>query len=473
MLYDTVQSTESFSDRLAMVTTTSSCTWGELSLMASQCRGSLASFSGRRVGLIMLREPATIAGLAASQRVGINLFLLDGQAKQEVLQQWVDEFSLAAVVRADSSNALVVEPTTHTSATVSETGVTILTSGTEGRPKAARHRWDGLMRPIRRTDDTRPQRWSLSFRLHLYAGMQVTLQCLVNHGTLVMPDARASPDEVVTMMRNHQVQYTSATPSYWRRLVLSADRDVLASVPLRQITLGGEAVDQPILDALAGLFPQARIAHIYASTELGRCFSVTDRKAGFPASLLEGPTADGVEMRIKNGELWVRSANRMDGYVDAGNPGEPAWAGQGRAGEGRANGDGANQDGALNDPSGDGDWIATGDLLHQDGNRLFFAGRQTEMINVGGMKISPLAVEQVIRSVPGVADARVYAKSSSIAGQLVACDLVLEDDANIEQVKQDVALASQDELAAAAHPRLVRIVDTIDLTAASKVSRME
>jgi hypothetical protein len=40
-------------------------------------------------------------------------------------------------------------------------------------------------------------------------------------------------------------------------------------IPLKQITIGGEAVDQVTLDMLRGVFPAARITHIYASTEAG------------------------------------------------------------------------------------------------------------------------------------------------------------------------------------------------------------
>jgi hypothetical protein len=85
-------------------------------------------------------------------------------------------------------------------------------------------------------------------------------------------------------------------------------------VPLIQVTLGGEVVDQQILDSLRRTFPHARIVHIYATTELGRCFSVTDGRAGFPARYLTEPTADGVVLGVEDGELVVRSANAMEGY---------------------------------------------------------------------------------------------------------------------------------------------------------------
>ena len=84
------------------------------------------------------------------------------------------------------------------------------------------------------------------------------------------------------MMRTAQVRAVSGTPSYWRRLVTLGSRDALKEIPLEQITLGGEIADQTLLDTLKLMYPAARIVHIYATSELGRCFSVKDGKAGFP-----------------------------------------------------------------------------------------------------------------------------------------------------------------------------------------------
>src|SRR5690606_28394717 len=85
------------------------------------------------------------------------------------------------------------------------------------------------------------------------------------------------------LMLQHSVNAVSATPSLWRQLMMTAQ---LSTLPLQQITLGGEIADQPLLDTLAALFPTARLLHIYASTEAGVGFAVADKRAGFPASWL-------------------------------------------------------------------------------------------------------------------------------------------------------------------------------------------
>jgi acyl-CoA synthetase (AMP-forming)/AMP-acid ligase II len=100
-------------------------------------------------------------------------------------------------------------------------------------------------------------------------------------------------------------------------------------------------------------------------------------------------------------------------------------------------------------------------------------GRRSDLINVGGNKVSPLEVEQVIRQVRGVADVRVYAKPSSIAGQLVACEIVPSSEQAEPETKRAVLAACQEQLASFKRPRFVEIVDEIKLTDASKRLRRE
>jgi len=250
------------------------------------------------------------------------------------------------------------------------------------------------------------------------------------------------PRAMAQFMCDAGVQFVSATPSFWRRLLILVDSDLLKRAPLVQITLGGEVVDQPLLDRLKQYFPQVRLAHIYATTELGRCFSVHDGMAGFPASYLGKVLPDRSELRIQDGELLVRSANSMRMY-------DPHSGQQ-----------------TLST-----DWFATGDLVELKGNRVYFVGRRTDMINVAGSKVYPMEVERVIRVVPGVSDVRVFGKVSSVAGELVACEIVPAPGQDPEALKMRVNQVCRSALSSPQQPRLIKLVDQIGLSAAGKTLR--
>ena len=48
-------------------------------------------------------------------------------------------------------------------------------------------------------------------------------------------------------------------------------------------------------------------------------------------------------------------------------------------------------------------WRPTGDLVEVADGRVYFRGRRSEIINVGGTKVHPLPIEERISAVPGVA----------------------------------------------------------------------
>jgi acyl-CoA synthetase (AMP-forming)/AMP-acid ligase II len=240
-------------------------------------------------------------------------------------------------------------------------------------------------------------------------------------------------------MRRHGVTHASATPTYWR-FVLAEMRSDGGPVPeLQQITLGGEAVPPDLLATLGQTFPHARISQIYAASEFGSSGSVRDNRNGLPVSVLDRPDDADIQMKIVDGELWVRSRVGMVGYYD--------------------------------EEIGDADaWRPTGDLVEVVDDRILFVGRKSDIINVGGVKVHPAVVEERVMSVPGVAMARVFGRKSPVSGAIVAVEIVAEDGADRDDVEAAVREACAD-LVAAARPRSVRFVDVIETTGHKVVRR--
>ena len=139
------------------------------------------------------------------------------------------------------------------------------------------------------------------------------------------------------------------------------------------VRLSGEIADEAVLEALSALYPRARVAHAYASTEAGVGFEVDDGRAGFPASFL-GERDNGVVMKIDRGSLRLRSERAALRYLGDNPP-------------------------DLRDADG---FVDTGDMIELDGDRCHFVGRRGGIINVGGAKVNPEEVEAVINLHPGV-----------------------------------------------------------------------
>jgi acyl-coenzyme A synthetase/AMP-(fatty) acid ligase len=213
------------------------------------------------------------------------------------------------------------------------------------------------------------------------------------------------------------------------------------------VRLSGEIADQSILDHLRSLYPQAVVAHAFASTEAGVAFEVRDGLAGFPTSLIE-QRSGGVEMKVEDGSLRIRSSRTAASYL--GEEGKP-----------------------LADADS---FVDTGDMLELRDNRYYFVGRRDGVINVGGMKVHPEEVEAVINRHPHVRMSLVRTRKSPITGALVVADVVLkmEPDSTSEPVgklEDEILQLCRQALPRHKVPAAIHFVRALALAATGKMVR--
>jgi len=432
--------------RVAIRTSGGEATFAELYAGCRRALDRMRRFAGRPVGLAMEPSAAWVWMAGALAQLRAHLFLLSPDLDRARREELAMQFSIQAMAGPDGEIRDLAGAEGGSEAGAADgseagpAGVTLFTSGSTGTPKAVTHSWAGLMRPVRQRPELEGGRWLLTYPVRFYAGLQVLVQSLASGGTLTVADRR-SAGGVCRQIRAEGIQYVPATPSFWRWLLAFGDREALEESAVRQISLGGEPVSDELLGALGAVFPAARIVHIYATSELGRCFAVDDGRAGFPASYLARCPEPGTSLRIVEGELQVRSENAMQGYETAGR----SWEGS--------------------------RWLATGDLVEVADGRVRFGGRKSEIINVGGHKVSPVEVESALRRVPGIADLCVYPVASSLAGQMVAADLVLAPGSRPEEARQAIARECAARLASCQRPRILRFVDRLAVLESGKLDR--
>jgi long-chain acyl-CoA synthetase len=79
-------------------------------------------------------------------------------------------------------------------------------------------------------------------------------------------------------------------------------------------------------------------------------------------------------------------------------------------------------------------WLHTGDLAHTDEDGfLYIDGRVVEMIKVGSFRVSPLEVEEVLATLPGIAEMAVASMPDELLGQAVKAVLVLREGATLDE----------------------------------------
>ncbi|MEP0356974.1 class I adenylate-forming enzyme family protein [Paraglaciecola sp.] len=311
----------------------------------------------------------------------------------------------------------------------------LASSGTSGMPKWFSHRFSDLIRQTRISATLQNLCWGSLYEPHRFAGLQVTLQALLSGASLVVTEKTNVIDRV-SVYAQQNVSAISATPSMWRQLLMT---NQLHSLSLSHISLGGEIADQGIIDALSHYFPIANIRHIYASTEAGVGFVVSDKKAGFPQSWLQ-EGVNGAELQVDgNQHLRIKPQGRLDK--------------------------------SLVNRIDENGFLDTEDRVELVKGRVLFLGRASGIINVGGNKVHPEKVESVLLSVEGVLQVRVYAKANSVLGALVEAEITINPSLDWSVLVKKIRSQCKLKLQRFEIPVKLRQVTRMEINSSGKLSR--
>jgi acyl-coenzyme A synthetase/AMP-(fatty) acid ligase len=300
--------------------------------------------------------------------------------------------------------------------------VWLLTSGSTGRPKRVGHTLESLSTV---TGELAPRTWLCPYSPGTYAWWQViTLGLGVPGQDLVLVDP-ADLDDWVTPALEHGVTAVSGTPTFWRRTLMRHGAE-LQKLPLEQVTLGGEPVDQAVLSQLAEAFPDARVSWIYASSEVGASIVVHDGRAGFPEEWLDRDLPGRPRLAVADGELVITSPHHG---TDAA---------------------GAEMTGA----------VRTGDAARIEDGRVLVTGRlDRDELNVGGSKVSAGAVRDLLQSHPAIAWAAVRGRKAPLVGTMVVADVVADHDSDV--TADDLTRWAAERLPEYAVPRRIKMLAEI------------
>ena len=278
--------------------------------------------------------------------------------------------------------------------TARRSGFVIFTSGSSGVPKAVLHDAGRFLDTYR--GSAKPL-VTLAFLLfdHI-AGLDTLFYTLSAGGCLVLP-AERTPRSICALIEQSQVEVLPTSPSFLKLLCLSGAADEFDLRSLRIVSFGSEPMPPATLMRLKELLPGVSLRQKYGASEFGAPRVKT--RDGDALWIRIGD--DRTSIRIENGLLWIRSPTTMVGYLNA------------------------------DAPVGNDGWFCTGDRVETDGEWIRILGRDSDLINVGGEKVSPSEVEAVIAELDCVAQVAVRGDSHPLLGQVV-CAAVLPRDAEAD-----------------------------------------
>src|SRR5882757_1268417 len=371
-------------------------------------RGRLRELSGRSVLLAVTDQLLSAIAMTEIDGVARRMLLCPPDLSADHFQALIEDAEIDAIVTdhpprwTESEVYLVLAaqapaPVGARAKTQRATEWLMLTSGTSGVPKIVSHTLEGLTGAIVADGPPRGDQpvWATFYDIRRYGGLQILLRAIIGGGSMVLTEPDEPLADYIARLQARGVTHISGTPSHWRKLLMSGSAFEFSP---RYVRLSGEIADQAVLDGLGRSFPAASIGHAYASTEAGVGFAVNDGLEGFPAELV-GVNRDGVEMKVEDGSLRIRSMRTAHAYV------------------GRHAADLTDRDG----------FVDTGDMVELRGDRYHLVGRRGGIINIGGLKVHPEEIEAVINRHAEVRMSRAKSRRSPITGAIVVADVILAD----------------------------------------------
>jgi acetyl-CoA synthetase len=320
----------------------------------------------------------------------------------------------------------------------------VFTSGTTGEPRGVVHAYRYLAgqrlqaehwlgsRPGELVWCTTAPGWSKSAR-------NVFLAPWLTGAAAVVHEGRFDPAERLDLAEALGVNVLCQAPTEYRML---AKRASLRPLPaLRRAVSAGEALETGTIEAFReaiGVEP----ADGYGQTETGH---VSGNLAGEPvAPGSMGRPLPGIEIRVEDGELQLKASSSptfFSRYLD----------GERFAGE----------------------WWPTGDLVREEDGRLFFEGRDDDVIVSSGYRIGPVEVESALLSHPNVVEAAAVAAPDPERGAVVRAIVVPRDREPGEELARELQEHCKRETAPYKFPRIVEFAAELPKTASGKVKRAE
>ena len=232
------------------------------------------------------------------------------------------------------------------------------------------------------------------------------LNILSMGSTMIIPHKR-EPETIANLIENYKVNILPASPTFLNLMNIAGVFEKNNFSSLKLITYGTEPMPENLLYKLKAKLPKTRFIQTFGTSETG----IIKTKSKSSESLLLKFDDDNQQVKIVNGELWIKSNTRVLGYI--------------------------NHDNTSFTEDG---WFKTGDLVEEiEDGYLRIIGRKNNIINVAGEKVFPNEVENIITQLDFIDDCTVFAQTSPITGQLVAAKIVLnknEEDKN--KIKKEI-----------------------------------
>jgi acyl-CoA synthetase (AMP-forming)/AMP-acid ligase II len=289
---------------------------------------------------------------------------------------------------------------------------------------------------------------------HLF-GLQAGILPCLGVGATMLPEPTLDVGRLFGRVHREKVTVLPGPPTLYQTLLDSPDRDKHDLSSLRVALTGAAEIPVELIKRIHKELPFSLVISAFGQTEVGTACSTRPGDDFEAIASTVGRPRPGLELRIvaedgtamasgQPGEIWLRGAKVMSGYLD--NPDSTSKA--------------------LTDDG----WLRTGDIGALDeAGRVRIVGRLKDMFVVGGFNVYPAEIENVLLRRPDVHQAAVIGVPDSRLGEVGMAFVVLREEHQTSAA--DIVSWCREQMANYKAPRVVRIVPELPLNATGKVQK--
>ena len=306
-------------------------------------------------------------------------------------------------------------------------GLILFSSGSTGKSKAVVHDFLPLLAKFRKQ---RNSYRTITFLLFDHIGGINTLLYIFSQMSLLVAIDQRTPDYVCKMIEKYGVELLPTSPTFLRMMLISEAYKRYSLESLKLITYGTEMMSEHTLKLLHAKLPKVTLKQTYGLSEIGimRTKSLEDN------SLWLKLGGEDFQTKIKDGILFVKAKTAMLGYLNASSPFE------------------------------DNGWLNTHDKVEVNGEWVKFLGRDTDIINVGGLKVYPADVESVLQEMENIYDVCVCGRENPLLGEVVVAKIILLKPENLLDLKTRIREYCKNRLEPYKIPVIVELVKDISIS---------
>ena len=481
-----ISRTESAPDRVAIVASEGSFTYGDLAAAVATVAGALLEGRRRlneeRVALLIppgFRYVAAQWGTWAAGGVSVPLCISHPAPELEYVIKDSDASAIVAskeyhpivapIARAggiplrDADDLVFAAGGKVDVPKLDDTGRALIlyTSGSTGRPKGVVWTHGNLEAQLRSLSEA--WEWSPDDRalmvlpLHHVHGLVNVLTCALWNAAACEVLPRFDATTTWERLTAGEITVLMAVPTIYRRLIEAwnqADGSARADMSralatLRLMVSGSAALPVPMLDRWREISGQTLLER-YGMTETGMVLSNPYRGVRIPGSV--GTPLPSVEVRLVDDDGGPVGQG-VDGEIEVKGPSvfREYWGRPDATAE-------AFRDG----------WFRTGDVAVVDDGVYRILGRQSvDIIKTGGEKVSALEIEDVLRGHAAIRDCAVIGIEDTEWGERVAVAVVPADDTILDL--EELRAFARQRLAPYKLPRELLVLDDLPHNALGKV----